>query len=78
MVTWYARPSRWTTEIAATENAARDKRLVDYQPYWAAHARLLEAAGRAAEAHEAYSRAIGLEADPAVREFLQRRRAGLT
>ena len=41
-----------------------------YQPYWAVRAHLLEKVGKAAEASDAYDRAIGLAEDPAVREFL--------
>jgi RNA polymerase sigma-70 factor (ECF subfamily) len=41
-----------------------------YQPYWALRAHLLARHGRAAEAEQAYARAIGLSEDPAVREFL--------
>ncbi|TIW94434.1 MAG: hypothetical protein E5V57_28340, partial [Mesorhizobium sp.] len=54
-----------------------DKRLHDYQPYWAARAGLLARLGKTREAAAAYDRAIGLERDPAVRRFLQERRAGL-
>jgi RNA polymerase sigma-70 factor (ECF subfamily) len=46
----------------------------DYHPYWAARAHLLQRLGRRPEALEAYDRAIGLAEDPAVREFLLRRR----
>jgi len=53
---------------------ADDPRLADYQPYWAARADLLARAGASAEALAAYDLAIGLERDPAVRRFLQRRR----
>jgi RNA polymerase sigma-70 factor, ECF subfamily len=56
---------------------AGDARLADYQPYWAARACLLARAGAAREAAAAYERAIGLERDPAVRQFLQRRREEL-
>jgi RNA polymerase sigma-70 factor (ECF subfamily) len=56
---------------------AGDKRLADYQPYWAARAGLLARIGDAAEADRAYERAIGLERDPAVRRFLERRRGEL-
>jgi RNA polymerase sigma-70 factor (ECF subfamily) len=38
---------------------------------------LLARAGRNAPADEAYQRAIGLESDPALRHFLQERRAEL-
>ncbi len=61
--------------LAALEEVASDARLQQYQPYWAARAELLAKAGRAAEAREAYDIAIGLERDPAVRRFLQQRRA---
>lgn len=43
-----------------------------YQPYWALKAHLLVRAGDAAAARDAFSRAIGLAEDPAVRDFLQR------
>jgi len=41
-----------------------------YQPYWALAAYLLKRAGRDGEAADAYTRAIGLCEDPAMREFL--------
>jgi RNA polymerase sigma-70 factor (ECF subfamily) len=41
-----------------------------YQPHWALRAHLLRQLGRAAEAQEAYARAMGLTEDPAVRAFL--------
>jgi len=63
--------------LAALETLAEDARLVDYQPYWAARAGLLARAGNVDGAEEAYQRAIGLEPDPVVRRFLQRRRAAL-
>jgi RNA polymerase sigma-70 factor (ECF subfamily) len=50
-----------------------DRRLADYQPYWAARAELLARTGQTDAANLAYQRAIGLESDPAVREYLQRR-----
>jgi RNA polymerase sigma-70 factor (ECF subfamily) len=49
---------------------ADDPRLADYQPYWAARADLLGRAGETTAARATYQRAIGLEADPAVRRFL--------
>jgi RNA polymerase sigma-70 factor, ECF subfamily len=52
-------------------------RLAQYQPYWAARAGLLARTGDTTAANDAYGRAIGLEADPAVRRFLQRRRKEL-
>lgn len=56
---------------------AGDDRLKEYQPFWAARAGLLARAGATHEADSAYERAIGLERDPAVRQFLQRRREAL-
>ncbi|MCW5774538.1 MAG: RNA polymerase subunit sigma-70 [Rhodospirillaceae bacterium] len=50
-----------------------DVRLAEYQPFWAARAELSARHGDRIAAAEAYRRAIGLEADPAVRRFLQRR-----
>ena len=61
--------------LAALDDAASDPRIADYQPYWAARADLLAQLGDRAGASEAYGRAIGLEADPAVRRFLQQRQA---
>jgi RNA polymerase sigma-70 factor (ECF subfamily) len=63
--------------LAALDEIADDTRLAGYQPWWAARAALLAQAGRVAEAKDAYDRAIGLAADPAVRGFLQDRRAAL-
>ena len=60
--------------LAAMDALAGDARLADYQPYWAARAGLLARCGAREEADQAYARAIGLEADPAVRRFLQRQR----
>lgn len=55
-----------------------DRRLAEYQPYWAVRAELLARAGSLAEARQAYEIAIGLTQDPAVRRFLQQRRSALT
>jgi RNA polymerase sigma-70 factor (ECF subfamily) len=63
--------------LAALDELASEPRLSEYQPYWAARAELLMRAGRSAAADEAYQRAIGLESDPALRRFLQERRAEL-
>jgi RNA polymerase sigma-70 factor (ECF subfamily) len=63
--------------LAALDELAGDTRLAEYQPYWAARAGLLARCGESAAADTAYERAIGLEADPAVREFLRHRRAEL-
>lgn len=46
-------------------------RVASYQPYWAARAHLLGAAGRLGEARSAYARAGGLESQPAVRAYLE-------
>jgi RNA polymerase sigma-70 factor (ECF subfamily) len=63
--------------LAALDELRGDARLAEYQPYWAARAALLVDTGCMEEAVEAYRCAIGLEGDPAVRRFLQRRLADL-
>lgn len=63
--------------LEALDALSHQPRLVEYQPYWAARAELLVRVGRFDAAGEAYRRAIGLEVDPAVRRFLERRRAEL-
>ena len=63
--------------LAALDELASEPRICEYQPYWAARAELLARAGRDEAANEAYQRAIGLESDPALRRFLQERRAEL-
>ncbi|BCG77272.1 DNA-directed RNA polymerase sigma-70 factor [Mesorhizobium sp. 113-3-3] len=63
--------------LAALYVLGDDKRLNEYQPYWAARAGLLARLGQVPQATEAYDRAIGLERDPAVRRFLQGKRAAL-
>jgi len=63
--------------LAALDAIGADARLADYQPYWAARAGLLARCGDAPAADAAYARAIGLEADPAVRRFLQVRREAM-
>jgi RNA polymerase sigma-70 factor (ECF subfamily) len=60
--------------LAAMPELNADPRLTEYQPYWAARADLLARTGAHGEARRAYEIAIGLERDPAVRDFLQRRR----
>jgi RNA polymerase sigma-70 factor (ECF subfamily) len=60
--------------LKALDDLSADGRLAEYQPYWAARASLLARAGSRAKAAHAYDRAIGLETDPAVRRFLQKRR----
>ena len=72
--------------IAETEGAPRgltalgaldSGSLSQYQPYWSARAHLLAKTGAEAEAHIAYDHAIGLEIDPAIRRFLQGKKARL-
>lgn len=55
------------------DQVARDARVAEYQPYWAARAELLAKAGSREEARKAYEMAIGLERDASVRRFLQER-----
>jgi RNA polymerase sigma-70 factor (ECF subfamily) len=66
-----------STGLAALDAIAADERLAEYQPYWAARADLLARTGGRLAAREAYDQAIGLEADPAVRRFLQKRRTAV-
>ncbi len=61
--------------LAILDSLALDAQLGEYQPYWAARAALLTRLSRREGADQAYEMAIGLEPDPAVRRFLQRRRA---
>jgi RNA polymerase sigma-70 factor (ECF subfamily) len=59
--------------IAVLDAIALDD-VSGYQPYWAVRAHLLQRLGKTREAGDAYDRAIGLAEDPAVREFLLRKR----
>jgi predicted RNA polymerase sigma factor len=63
------------TALDALQAVANDARLAEYQPYWAARADLLTRTGAHDEARRAYDMAIGLERDPVVRRFLQRRQS---
>jgi RNA polymerase sigma-70 factor, ECF subfamily len=63
--------------LKALDALAGDERLAAYQPYWAARAGLLARVCDNEAADDAYAHAIGLEADPIVRRFLQKRRAEL-
>ncbi len=63
--------------LAALDALANDERLAEYQPYWAARADLLARSGAFEAASYAYRQAIGLERDPAVRQFLQQRAAAV-
>jgi RNA polymerase sigma-70 factor (ECF subfamily) len=53
-------------------DAIDSRSVLTYQPYWAVRAHVLARLGRPEAAREAYSQAIGLAEDPAVREFLVR------
>ena len=57
--------------LAAIEDLKTDKRMVDYQPYWAARGHLAKAAGRKDEAYDALTMAMGLATDPAIRQYLK-------
>ena len=59
--------------LAALDSIAGDERLAGYQPYWAARGALLARAGRAIEARDALTLALGLADDPAVRAYLRAR-----
>jgi len=63
--------------LAALEVVGGEARLAGYQPYWAARAELLARSGNRVGADQAFRRAIGLETDPAVRRFLERRRQSI-
>jgi RNA polymerase sigma-70 factor (ECF subfamily) len=56
--------------LAALAPLAADKRMASYQPYWAARAALLAHAGQPAEAATAFTHAIGLTTDAAIRRYL--------
>lgn len=55
--------------LAALDGIA-GRETASYQPYWVVRAHLLRACGRADAAHGAQQRAIGLTADPRIREWL--------
>jgi RNA polymerase sigma-70 factor (ECF subfamily) len=63
--------------LSALPDLAENVELMEFQPYWAARAALLSRAGLVNEATEAYGMAIGLESDPAVRNFLLAKRGAL-
>jgi predicted RNA polymerase sigma factor len=64
--------------LAALDAVRADARVHEYQPYWAARAELLARSGAHGDARHAYEIAIGLERDPAMRQYLDRRRSALT
>lgn len=62
-------------EVALAVLDAIDQNAISaYQPYWAVRAHLLDVLGKTADSKHAYDRAIGLAEDPALREFLLRKR----
>lgn len=63
--------------LAILDHLAEDRRMADYQPYWAARGHLAARAGRYADAHSALTLAIGLAGDDAVRHYLLEQRAAL-
>lgn len=64
--------------LAALNAISEDKRIAEYQPYWAARAALLTRLGDREGADNAYALAIGLESDPVLRNFLQKKRTALS
>jgi RNA polymerase sigma-70 factor (ECF subfamily) len=64
--------------LAALDAIAEDKRIAEYQPYWAARAALLARLGDREGADNAYALAIGLESDPVLRNFLQKKRTAVS
>lgn len=63
--------------LAAIAPLASDGRMADYQPYWAARGHFSARAGYREDAHEAFTIAIGLSSDSAIRRYLQGRRDAL-
>jgi RNA polymerase sigma-70 factor, ECF subfamily len=56
--------------LAALPSTSENPELVSFQPYYAAKAEFLARAGLLADARQAYAMAIGLETDPAIRNYL--------
>jgi len=52
---------------------AGDRRMAEYQPYWAARGHIFALAGDKDEAHQAFTMAIGLSTDDAVRTYLRKK-----
>lgn len=63
--------------LASLDALATDKRMQDYQPYWALYGQLLGQAGNNAAAYDALTIAIGLSTDASVRRWLDSRRKAL-
>ncbi|WP_437663521.1 RNA polymerase sigma factor [Sorangium sp. So ce1182] len=67
-------PSAALADLAPLE---ADRRMLSYQPYWAAKGHLLSRAGNTAPAVEALTVAIGLTTDEALKAYLRKRLASL-
>lgn len=65
------------TALPVLDTLAADKRLLDYQPFWAGRAHLCSRAGHKAEAHQAFTLAIGFTTDPAIRQYLHQQQDAL-
>jgi predicted RNA polymerase sigma factor len=63
--------------LSLVDGLGADGRLAQYQSYWAARADLLVRTGAVDAARQSYDKAIGLERDPAVRQFLLGRRRSI-
>jgi predicted RNA polymerase sigma factor len=63
--------------LVALDGVRTDSRMLEYQPYWAAQAELLARSGAWGDARHAYEIARGLECDPSMRQYLERRCAAL-
>lgn len=63
--------------LSSLDEVGSDPRLATYQPYWAVRANLLARTGLNSQARHAYEIAIGLETDPAVRDYLEHLREAL-
>jgi predicted RNA polymerase sigma factor len=59
--------------LVELEAVAGDQRVQAYQPYWVTRAYLLARTGAHQSARHAYQIAIGLERDPAIRQYLAHR-----
>ncbi len=65
------------SDVVTTLDALPTEAVAGYQPYWALRAHLLATLGRTDEASRAYTRAIDLGQDPAVKTFLATKKAAL-
>lgn len=63
--------------LKSLEEIEKDKRLATYQPWWALRGHLLEAVGAFENAAEAYSTAIVLAPDPAMKNYLSSKKNGI-